>query len=154
MTFYDSSYFMRIELSIRYSFHSLGLVGNILLFVVYSQPSLRRLSVSVYFRCLAVVSSWQILFFFLTLSYWNQLALSSQASYKIITYISELCLPTLSWLEVAATLDRFLSILFSMRVKFLKKRSIQFTVVASVLVYNMLFYSCVLFKLEIPNLDI
>lgn len=153
MSFYDSSYFMRLELSIRYSFHSLGLIGNILLFFVYSQPSLRRLSVSIYFRCLAVMSSWQILFFFLIIPNFNRLALSSQVFYKIISYVSELCLPILSWLEVAATLDRFLTILFSMRVKFIKKKSIQLAIVASVIIYNMIFYSCILFKLEIPNLE-
>ena len=49
--------FLRHENQFRFVMNSIGLIGSISMFVVYLQPNLQRLSVSVYFRFVTIFSA-------------------------------------------------------------------------------------------------
>ena len=64
--------FYRIQQNITNCMYIIGLVGNFLMFVVYSQSRMRKLSVSIYFQCMALVASSYIVFnYFLILDWKN-----------------------------------------------------------------------------------
>lgn len=132
--------FYRITNLIQTVNRLIGVFGNLLLFVVYSQGSLRKLSVSVYFRCTAVYWTSQIVFDLFLARTLFKLTQQSEISYKLLAYFHHVLMPTAIWFEVAASFDRFLTILFPMRSRFLQKPFAQFTIVSAVIVYNMLFF--------------
>lgn len=137
------------EAFLFYLMKTIGLVGNILLFLVYMfGRKLRQLSVSVYFQSITSICCLQICFYLLTglnvFSIFNR----SAVSLKMLNYFSSLFLPITVWLELVVTLDRFLNILFPIRFPFLKKHSFQRLVVVIVIIYNMIFYLSILIVIE------
>lgn len=84
--------FYEIRKIMRYLINSLGLVGNTLMFVIYSQANLRKLSVSIYFRCVAVICACQNAYYLISLDLWNELAAeeSSVILCKLINYANKL----------------------------------------------------------------
>lgn len=134
---------------IKYLIQAIGLVGCILMFVVYSQTSMRRLSVSIYFRSLAVVWTFKTLYYFCLSQYWIKLVLSSEVILKLLGYIQRLLLPITIWLQVMANFDRFCVILLPKRFVFLRRRFGQRFLVATVIIYNMVYYSFVAIKLKL-----
>lgn len=130
---------------------SFGIVGNLLMFVVYYRGSLRRLSISVYFRWISIYSTIQILCLIIVEPYWTKFVFKSVASLKIAFYLKSTISPTAVWFEVAASLDRFLTILFPIKFRFLQKRWVKSVVVATVFAYNMIFYSYLLFEVNLPS---
>lgn len=125
--------------------HTIGLLGNILMIFVYSRGTkLRKLSVSVYFRCEAFFCACnnvsEITNYFVRLStVMNQSDLSCQ----LIGYLTMLLIPMAVWFEVCASWDRFLTIVFPTRFQFIQKKLVQRTVVASTIVLIMSTYSVV-----------
>lgn len=140
--------FYRAEKIFRFSMHTFGLVGNSLMFVAYHTGSLRQLSVSIYFRCMAIVCSCQNVYFLLWIEYLCRLSSRSELFYKLFNYAQNLFVCISVWLEVAASLDRFLTIVFPIHVSFIKKPLVQRIVIAMVVFYNMAFYSCILVKMN------
>lgn len=137
----------------NFSMKTIGLVGNILLFVVYIHSRrLRQLSVSAYLQPMAFFCGLQILFDmakdFNLLNFPIRLGIF----YKIFNYVVQTLFPSVTiWLQVVVTLDRLLTILFSIRFPFLKKHFFQRAVVSSVVVYNFFFYLSVFFLTERRN---
>lgn len=130
---------INIEKTLQIAFHSLGLIGELLMFVVYYQTSLRKLSVSVYFRSMALVGIFQSAFYFTVME-----ILNSDFTIPIIqaaVYINNLYVPISAWLEVAASFDRFVTISFPMRFRFTKKPLVQRATVLILIIYNMAFYA-------------
>lgn len=56
---------LAFEKLLRYFFKAIGLVCNILMFSVYNQMSMRRLSASIYFGFVAIVFICKVLNYFL-----------------------------------------------------------------------------------------
>lgn len=141
--------YYRVEKIFRCSMHTFGLVGNSLMFVVYhSGGNLHQLSVSIYFRCMAIVCSCQNVYFLFWIEYLCRLSSRSELFYKLFNYVQNLFVSIAVWLEVAASLDRFLTIVFPIHVAFIKKPLVQRIIIAMVVFYNMGFYSCILVKMN------
>lgn len=108
----DVKLFNKIDNIIRLTMKYVGLVGNLLMLAVYSQGSLRKLSLSIYIRCLAVFCACSNLY------YWfiDYHSFSEADQYQILcglkVFFNFYLRPQCAWFEVAACLDRFLIILF------------------------------------------
>lgn len=135
----------RFENSIRITLHSLGLVGNLLLLIVYFVGSLRKMSISVYFRCVAVLSLCQNIY---ELARYLFPIDGLEARLEILCKLSDFYFifskPTSAWLEILAGLDRFLTIVYPHKFKFLKRPLVQWILVASVIIYNVGCYAKIL----------
>lgn len=136
-----------------YCLRSLGLFASILMFAVYNQASMRRLSVSIYIRCLAFVCACKMLYHMIVIEHFYKQLTRSDVSEKMITYFTILFVPIMVWFQVMASFDRFLVILFPTKLLFVHRQFTQRICVATVIVYNMLFYSCTLLKYRTIRLE-
>lgn len=125
--------------------YSIGLIGNLLMFVVYSRSSLSKLSVSVYFRFIAVFCIFKILFYFIVSRNYEKIIPRWPTLFKLINFFSDIFIPTAVWFETAISFDRFFTILFPYRFKFIRNLRFQLGVVAGVITYNAAFHALVLF---------
>lgn len=154
---YTTSYgFLKIEKYIKIPMHSLGLLGNILLWIVYSQGSLRKLSVSIYFRLVAIFCAFQCLIFLIYYIFdesFSNIFKHSDLACRLIIYSYFLPTPIAGWFEVAASLDRFLTIVFPNKFTFIQRPIFQRIVVFAIIVYNMAFYFKNIFENNIENND-
>lgn len=135
-----------IDLIVKISIQSLGLVGNLLMFAVYFKSSLRKMSISMYFRCMAVLGVCQSV---VNLAGWlcPVLFLEESAVFcRLFGFLLFYSKPTLAWLEILAGLDRFLTVVFPFRFKFLKRSRTQVVLSAIVLSYNAACYWKILFQ--------
>lgn len=140
----------RIQRIMTISMQSLGLFGNLLMFIVYYRGSLRKLSISVYFRWISVYSTINILCMLFVNPNWRSFALESDTVFKISSFLRAPILPTAVWFEVAASFDRFMTITFPFKSRVLQKRLVKSVFVASVIVYNIIFYLFILFQATSP----
>lgn len=124
---------------------AIGFIGNVLLYFVYSHGRrLNQLSVSVYFKSMALFSCLQISFHISSHFNWYKMFNKSRVPIMVLNYFIRLFLLTTVWLQVVVTLDRLLTILFSIRFPFLKRRFFHRLVVASVIAYNTVLYLTIL----------
>lgn len=139
----------RFQIILDYLMKSIGLVGNLLMFLVYNQSSLRRLSVSIYFRHMSIVIIIYIAYNFFLLFNWSKVGYKSNVVFKLLYFITHLYIPILAWFEVAASFDRFLTILFALKFRFHKRRKVQRLLIACLVLFNMACYSFILFQFKI-----
>lgn len=115
-----------------------GLVGSLFMFSVYSQSSLSNVSISIYFRCMAIVcfcSTIMAIFNF----YFNKETYETCPHLASLSlFLSELLAPLSAWLEVFASFDRFLTIVFPFKFKFIQKTSTQIVLITTVVILNIL----------------
>lgn len=134
----------RIESIIITIMRSIGLVGSIFMFAVYSQPSLSRLSVGIYFRYMAMICAIQSVLNFIIDHFKDQLALGPFYLLSSLCYLSYLSVPISTWLDVLASLDRFIVILFPHKYKFVQKANSQRLAIVTIFIINMIVYSHIL----------
>lgn len=132
--------FLKIENVMTKTMRSSGLIGSVLMFAVYSQDNLSRLSVSIYFRYMAIVCFTSNVFGFIQYEPSNRFFSDLKVIYKLANFLTNLLVPISVWLEVLASLDRLVTILFPFRFKWIQKAYIQLITIASIVIYNMLIY--------------
>lgn len=143
--------FITVETVINYSSLLIVLIGipsNILMFIVYSNRALAKLSISIYFRAMALAN-------FCMSVFWIRKFMGYQFNYEIedislflcksISFIIYVVSSMASWFLVAAGLDRFLIIAYPVRFQFIRKIRFLFLVLIAISLYSMLFYSNLLF---------
>lgn len=130
----------RIEEAIKITMHCAGLVGSVCMFAVYTRPCLRRLSLSAYFRVMAIVCFIQNTANLIQLRYHDEIVQFSEHLFFLFVYIQYLLVPISAWLELLASLDRFLSILFAYKLNFFMKPRFQYVSIASVIILNSILY--------------
>lgn len=140
---------MDADQPVKYSIQAIGLFGCLLMFAVYSQTSMRRLSVSIYFRSLAVVQTCKTLYYLCPPQYFYLRAFKYEPTLKLLGYVQRLFFPITIWLQVMANFDRFCVIMCPKRFVFLRRRFGQRLVVATVIIYNAVYYSFVAIKIKI-----
>lgn len=145
----DERYF-EFEKNLRLTILMLGLVGNFFMFVVYYQSNLSKLSVAIYFRALAFFCACQSIQNFITLFLEEDAHVdSSLIVCKIIGYLSTMLTPLAAWFEMAAGLDRFFSIVYPTRFKIWLCKIFHQVSVSTIIIYNMIFYSHLLFDYQL-----
>lgn len=131
----------KYNVGLRYCLQATGLLGNLFMYAVYSRGHLSKLSVSIYIRCMALVCACQNVYNFLVLKDWYLFVNKSEFLCKTVYFLLKMLPPLAAWFEVVASLDRFLTVVFSIRSKLIHRAIFKRAVVAWVLVYNMAFYS-------------
>lgn len=131
--------------NLQITMHLLGLIGELLMFVVYYQRGLCKLSVSVYFRIMASVGLIKSVFFFSIMRNLQVFSNFSHSIFETSVYINNLFVPISVWLEVTASLDRFVAISFPTRFKFIHKRPFQRTAMI-LLVFNTALYASTIYS--------
>jgi hypothetical protein len=134
-----------------------GLVGNSLIFAIYSRRRFQKLAIKNIWRLLAIVDTCCILLFlrFLLKNYFNiDVTFFSSFTCKFLNFLN--FLKTVSaWLLTYISIERFLSILFTRLSKKIQLVKTQAIICLLIFVFNILFYSQLLFycdlKLTISN---
>lgn len=130
----------------------LGLIGNLLMFTIYSQPSLSKLPVSINYRVISIVNiyitlNWiRIFSIFQYNFYWGN---RSTFWCKIVTFSVYTAGPISVWCMVAASVDNFISIVYPKRFAFTRHRSYALLVVSFIIIYNILFYAQMLVSFDL-----
>lgn len=145
---------------IRLVFVILGLIGNLCMFVVYTRNCLKKLSVSTYFRAMAlsylcVNINWLRIFHKSQFN-WHDFINYSEFTCKFLSYLLNLLAPLTAWFEVVATIDRFLTIIYSNRFKFIQKPLFQLIVVIFTILLQMIINLLMYFsseRVELENSD-
>lgn len=124
-----------------------GLIGNILMFAVFSVGRMREMSVSVYFQCLACTCALHN--FYILVGYLPSLSILSNTSEilcQIKIFLFYYLKPTSAWFEVLAGLDRFLTIVYPYDFKLVKRPLGQTIIVSAVILLNAACYSSILIR--------
>lgn len=125
---------------------TIGLIGNLFLIVIYSRKKLSKLSLSMYFRCQAISCVCNSILQITDYSLEEfQIKKQSDIACKLLGYFTRAFIPMAAWFEVIASLDRFLTIVFPIRFKFLQKQLVQRIVVACLVAFIMLSSSWLFF---------
>jgi hypothetical protein len=124
----------------------IGVLANLIAFLVCSSSSLRNTVFSVYFRFIATIDTLTLLF-----NSFLQKFLAAMFEIKIYNMSNDYCrlnkiisyalTSTSSWILVAISVDRYLRIAFPIRFLFRKKRSLQLFVCILLLLKDLIFYS-------------
>lgn len=133
----------------------IGVPGNILMFIVFSHSPLLRLSVSMYFRAMALAN------LFININ-WIRKFFEFEYGFVLMNQSQFLCKATLfpiyvtgslaAWLMVAANLDRFLVIVYPNRLQFIRKKPYPLGIVIFIFIYNIIFYFQILINGKLtPN---
>lgn len=135
---------------IRWVFWVIGFCGNLLMFVVYSRPSLIKLSLSTYIRAMAVsymIINLNCVRISLLINFkWYDYVNYSEFTCKLLPYLLYLPAPLTAWFEVMATLDRFLTIVYKNRFKFIRKPRFRLLVVLIIITFHCIIYSFMIFS--------
>ena len=141
--------YVRFEKHFKLTMTLFGLVGNLLMFKVYSQKSLSKLSFSTYMRAIAIANlliNIYAIILYVSQKFEFNIHLSSPVMCKSLIFIASLLSPMSSWFEVAAGLDRFLSIVYRNRYKFVQKPRFRILAVIVISVVIMAINSHILFN--------
>lgn len=134
----------------------LGIIGNLISFIVFCRPVFRKNSVSVYCRALAIFDCFTLCQLSMDISqlfYDFYPPDNSDIFCKIFYYNSTAFSCILAWILVAFSVDKVIIMKKSTRFDFFKKRSFQLSVVAVLAVFNLLLFSEVLILLvRVPEI--
>lgn len=130
----------RINKWVKATFETFGLIGCVLMLAVYWQPSLRKLSVSIYFRYIAINCICKtIANLILTQAYFDLMKILKFLP-TLLSFFWLLFSPICAWLESLASFDRFMTILFPKRLKLIRTACVQRIMIALVVVLNCLIH--------------
>ena len=124
-----------------------GLFGNIICFLIYSRKKFEKISVSFYYK---VVSINNIIVVLQTLGYFTGYIINNDYIYirhlsniycKLITYIEWVTLPISTWIMVIVLFDRFMTIKFNKRFKFLENFKFKCIILISIYLASFCLYT-------------
>lgn len=144
-----SSQLARIVYGTRAVVNIVGILGNIVSFIIFSRAVFAKNSINIYCRALALSYCFTLnqLYVDINLSLFDIYPASqSDAFCKTFFYISVVGSAIPAWIIVFFSLDKMLSMKKSPRFDFIKKRSFQIGLIIGIVVFHLLIY------LEIPIL--
>ena len=134
----------------------IGLVGNLLSFIIFSRSAFKKNSISIYCRALAVFDCFllsqlavDIGLLFFNSFFWG---MQTNETCKIFYFIGFAISAIPGWILIAFSLDKLLSM--KKTASFLKKRSIQYIIVLGIILYNCLLYIEVPIYLSLSKITI
>jgi hypothetical protein len=145
----------RIMLIIRCTSISLGLMGNVISFLVFSRPVFRKNSISTYFRALAIFDCFTISELVSTiylLSYSLFYPQFSDFACKAYFYIGMAFGSIPGWILIAFSIDKVLNMKRIGR-GFIRKRSFQYAVIFIIVLSNLLLYIGIAIYLKLVTID-
>lgn len=124
-----------------------GFVGNILCFKIYSTVALRKHSISLFFRTIAIIDTFMLLsgfMFFLEQRYDFKFITLNVLFCKCKDFLFDSAGPVSPWLMCVVSIDRYISIAFPKRFLVLFKFKFQLCVIFFIFVFNYALYSPVI----------
>jgi hypothetical protein len=146
----------RIMLILRFAFIVIGLIGNVVSFLVFSRPVFRKNSISTYFRALAIfdcftiselVSTIYVLFY----GIFN--GQTSDSACKEYFYVGIAFGSIPGWILIALSIDKVLN-MKRIGANILRKRSFQYAVIFIIVLSNLLLYIGVAIYLKLVTIDL
>ena len=119
----------------------IGLVGNILTFMVFSRKKFQKNSISVYCRALAIFDSFivyiaVVLFYFVFYSLF--LAMQSDSMCKLYFYVTLAFSSIPGWILIAFSVDKILNLRAVLNT--MKRPIIHYSIIAAIVLFNLLLY--------------
>ena len=137
--------FTKVMSACQISIIILGLVGNILTFIIFSRPVFAKNSISTYCRALALIDCFTVYvlvsdigFVFFNIFFTEKFNLACKLTYYIPMSFSSMS----SWILIAFSVDKVLSM--KNKANFIKKRPFQYAVISGIVLFDLLLY------IEIP----
>ena len=137
----------KVMATCRISVVSIGIIGNLLTFIIFSRPAFRKNSISTYCRALAICDCFTIYQLISDIGYlfFNYfLPQKSDWGCKLNFYITLSFSSITAWILIAFSIDKVLSM--KNRAKFIKKKPFQYSVIIGIILFFSLLY------IEIPML--
>lgn len=131
---------------------ALGVPGSILMYFVFSRKTLSKLSISLYFRAMALANIYVCLNSikkFFEDEYHFDLSGKSVYLCKGHTFIFYWTSSMSIWFLVAAGLDRFFIIAYPIKFQFIQRGRFPFYCISVLIVYNLVFYINLLFTMNL-----
>lgn len=133
----------------------LGLIGNLLSFIVFSRKPFAKSSINIYCRAIAVFDSFGVVYVIFTMGSWitqaypmNKYTINCKLTYLFVSTIS----PISGWIVVAFSIDQLINVSNNIqRLLFIRKRSFQLGVVAFLALFHLAIYLIIPISLEIKN---
>ena len=126
-----------------------GFIGNFFIFQIYSNTSLRKYSISIYFRAIAIFDSLMLvnaIIYFLYINFNVDVAILNIVTCKLREYFVYVNGSISPWIVVVVSIDRFMSIRFPRRFPLIFKFKFQICVILSIVVFSYIFYSPIIWE--------
>lgn len=121
-----------------------GLIGNILVYKIYSSDAFKKFTLSIYFRSIAIIDSLNLLnliLIFLNQQFQIDLSQSIGLFCLLQTYMTYTLGAISAWLMVIVSFDRFFKIGYPKRFSLFFNKKIQLTLIIVANVFNFAYYS-------------
>jgi hypothetical protein len=130
----------------------LGLIGNILSFIIFSKKKFKNTIFDVYFRSLNILYSIMLQYVVIDLLKYRfdiNLELKSKISCKFLNYIYFTFAPIGSWTLVVISIDRMLNVVYPFKFKTLKESKLfQFGIIVFLIIFNHAYYIRLIFRAQ------
>jgi hypothetical protein len=146
----------KIFLIIRIAIIISGLIGNVISFLIFSRPVFKKNSISKYYRALAIFDCFTIydLIVSIGLVFYDTFYVTySDATCKLYFYFGMGFASIPGWILIAFSIDKVLS-MKRIGTIILKKKSVQFGIVLSIVLINLLLYIGVPIYLELKQFNV
>ena len=121
-----------------------GIIGNVLAFLVYSRKFFSKTSCGFYFKAISISDTiYLVLFFieFMALSLDIDLKVYSDVSCKLIWFLSYIPPTISSWIEALVSFDRMINITAPKRLLFLRRRKFSNVLLIAVIAVQTIIYT-------------
>ena len=145
----------KIMVIIRLVMIIIGLIGNVISFIVFSRPVFRKNSISTYCRALAIFDFFTIADLIISIGFEffdTFYPFYSDATCKVYFYIIVAFASIPSWILIAFSLDKVLT-MKRIGTNTLKKKSFQYGIIAAVAIVNLLLYIEIPIYLKLVTID-
>lgn len=136
---------------------AVGIVGNILTFLVFSRRSFAKSSINIYCRAIAIFDSFSIVYVVFTMGTYifpsysvNKYDLNCKIMYFFIATLS----PISGWCVVAFSIDQAINVANTQRLAFVGKRKFQLALVAALGLFHFGAYMIIPIAIEIKNVTV
>ena len=119
----------------------IGLIGNLLSYIIFSRPAFQKNSISTYCRALAIFECFTIYELVADIGLLSSgyfYSLYSPIACKLYYYIGMVFGSIPGWILIAFSIDKVLSM--KKKANFIKKRKFQYMVIFGIVLFNFLFY--------------
>ena len=146
----------KIFLIIRIVLIIVGLIGNVISFIIFSRPVFRKNSISTYYRALAIFDCFTIceLIVSIGLVFFDTFyATSSDAGCKLFFYFGMGFASIPGWILIGFSIDKVLS-MKRIGMNIVNKKSFQFGYILAVVLINLLLYIGVPIYLQVAHINV
>lgn len=123
-----------------------GPFGNILVFKIYSTPTMSKTSLSIYFRAMSIndtVNLVNLLVPFLIQQFNIDPSQSVSFLCHMENYFSYLQTPITAWLMVVISLDRFFNVAYPRQFPLISRKTFQLTLTFAIIIFQCIYYSMI-----------